>query len=76
MPVNVSVDGKIGKAAPTAKSGSGSGPETGPCEDDRGSSGSMHDLMPSPHMGDAGHAPAMDAAKEAQARRDAETSGK
>jgi hypothetical protein len=50
MPANVPISGKIGKAAPTAKSGSSSGPETGPLADDRASGESMHDPMPPPHF--------------------------
>jgi hypothetical protein len=69
MAVNVSISGKIGKAAPTAKSGSSSGPDTGPCDDDRAGSGeSMYDLMPPPHFSKPGDAKAMIAAKLQEAR--------
>jgi hypothetical protein len=73
MPINVPITGKIGKAAPTAKSGSPSGPLTGPPEDVRASeSESMHDLMPPPHFSKASDAKAMIAAKLQQARAAAE----
>lgn len=71
MPVNVpfGAGDKIGKAAPTARSGSSAGPLTGPVEDDTPSSGeSMHDLMPPPHFSKASDAKAMIAAKLQQAR--------
>jgi hypothetical protein len=70
-PVNVpfGAGDKIGKAAPTARSGSGSGPLTGPMADDTPSGGeSMHDPMPPPHFSNASDAKAMIAAKLQQAR--------
>jgi hypothetical protein len=68
MAANVPIEGKIGKAAPTARSGSGSGPLTGPMEDDAPPAGSesMHDLMPPPHFDSASSTKAMLAARLAQ----------
>ena len=68
MAVNVPISGKIGKAAPTARSGSSSGPLTGPPSDSVASGESMHDPMPPPHFSKQSDAKAMIAAKLQQAR--------
>jgi hypothetical protein len=71
MAANVPISGKIGKAAPTARSGSGSGPLTGPVEDDRASdSESMHDPLPPPHYSKPNIANLKQAAKDASEAQD------
>lgn len=70
MAANVPIEGKIGKAAPQAHSGSGSGPLTGPPSDKVAPGESMHDLMPPPHFDSQSSTKAMLAARLAQ--RDAQ----
>jgi len=71
MAVNVPISGPLGKHAPTAKSGSNQGPDTGPPPDLKGGAGeSMYDAMPPTHYSKPNLAELRKAAADASEAQD------